>query len=184
MNFLKYLKFVCFYSHRFTSPIKTPSTIYHIQATDTRGHLVEFSKFKGKKILIVNTASLCGFTQQYAQLQAIHEQYHNRGLVIIACPCNDFSSQEPADNTSIQQFCEINFNVQFLILEKMNIIGNEAHPLYQWLTKKSNNGVLNSKVYWNFQKYLVDENGQLTGIVAPWIKPNCRKIRNWLATKN
>jgi glutathione peroxidase len=134
------------------------------------GDEINLGDFKGKKILFVNVASKCGYTGQYKGLQELHE-LHGDDLVIIGVPCNQFGLQEPGDANEIADFCEKNYGVTFLITEKVKVKGSDQHGLYAWLTKKSMNGELDSKVKWNFQKYLVDESGVLKEKFASSVKP-------------
>ena len=156
------------------------SSIHTFTANTITGKPLSFDTFKGKKILIVNTASKCGLTPQYKELQELYLKYKDSGLVIIGFPSNDFAKQEPRSNSDINSFCEINYGVSFLMMEKISVKGNNIHPIYKWLTSKRENGVMNSTVKWNFQKYMVDENGYLVDMVIPWKKPTCRKILKWL----
>ena len=116
---------------------------------------------KGKKVLIVNTASKCGYTPQYADLEKLYEQYGGKDFTIIGFPANNFNNQEPGSNEEIRQFCTRNYGVTFPMMAKISVKGDDMHPLYQWLTSKAKNGVMNSEVKWNFQKYLIDKNGKL-----------------------
>lgn len=136
---------------------------------------INLSDFKGKKILLVNTASECGFTPQYKELQAVHEKYGDE-LVIIGFPCNQFGGQEPGDAEQIASFCEKNFGVTFMLTEKIDVKGANQHPIYAWLTNKSLNGQKNSTVKWNFQKYLIDEQGNLLDVYYSTTKPDSPKI--------
>lgn len=140
--------------------------VYSYKLKDIRGNEIDLSSFKGKKILFVNTASACGLTPQYSQLQELHENFKDK-LVVIGLPCNDFGAQEPGSSDGIVQFCETNFKVSFLLTEKVVIKGDSVSPIYQFLTSKSLNGKLDSEVVWNFQKYLVDENGHLIASFHP-----------------
>jgi len=140
---------------------------------------INFSQYKGKKILFVNVASKCGFTPQYKDLQKLHDEYQDK-LVIIGVPCNQFGKQESGNPEEIQNFCEVNYGVSFLITEKVDVKGNEQHPLYSWLTTKKENGRKNSSVKWNFQKYLVDENGELIDYYYSITKPTSSKITKHL----
>lgn len=158
-----------------------PSSIYQFTATSIDGKTIAFSDFKGKKLLIVNTASECGLTPQFKDLELLYEKYKNKNFLIIGFPSNDFAKQEPRDNTDIQSFCQKNYGVTFLMMEKTSVKGKNKHPIYGWLTSKSKNGVKSSRVKWNFQKYMIDENGHLAGIVSPVKKPDCRKIIKWLS---
>lgn len=155
------------------------TSIYDISINDIAGNAVDFSQLKGKKILFVNVASKCGFTKQYKELQELDDNYKN-SLTIIGCPCNQFGGQEPGDASQIQEFCSLNYGVEFLITEKIKVKGNSKHPLYKWLTSKEQNGKKNSSVKWNFQKYLVDENGNLIDYYYSTTKPTSKKITKHL----
>jgi glutathione peroxidase len=132
---------------------------------------IDFSAFKGKKILFVNTASECGYTPQYEGLQKLHEKYGDK-LVIIGSPSNQFGGQEPGDTSEIREFCTRNYHITFTITEKLDARGANQHPLYAWLTKKSLNGVLDAEVKWNFNKFLVDENGKLLAYFPSKVAPD------------
>lgn len=170
--------------HLFTLPIfikgQATSSIHKFNAKNIEGNEVNFENLRGKKILIVNTASECGLTPQFKDLQNLYDIYKDKGLVIIGFPSNDFAKQDPGTNDEIKTFCKKNYGVSFLMMEKINVKGDSIHPIYKWLTLKSENGVMNSKVKWNFQKYLIDEQGHLVDMVTPWKKPDCRKILKWL----
>ena len=139
-----------------------------------------FASLKGKKVLIVNTASKCGFTPQYEMLQELYDKYGGEKFVILGFPSNDFANQEPGSAEEIQQFCKINYGVTFPIMAKISVKGEEMHPLYHWLTNKSENGFEDSKVRWNFQKYLIDENGKLVKVLASNVNPLSEEIISWL----
>jgi len=150
---------------------QTPKKMFHdISFTSIDGDIVKLSQFKGKKILLVNTASRCGYTPQYKQLQELHEKFGKK-VVVIGFPCNDFGGQEPGDAESIASFCEKNYGVDFLMADKVQIKGNSPHPIYQWLTQKSLNGQADATVRWNFHKFLVDENGNLIGEFPSSVSP-------------
>lgn len=144
--------------------------MYEISINTIEGKKIDLSQFKGKKILIVNTASACGYTPQYKQLQALHEQY-GKQLVIIGTPCNDFGGQESGSEKEIKSFCEKNYGVSFLLTEKVSIKGDKPHALYQWLTQKSMNGKGDYNVRWNFHKFLIDENGNLVQMFPSSVSP-------------
>lgn len=146
-----------------------------IKINSLQGTPLNFSDFKGKKILFVNVASKCGFTPQYKDLQELYDNNKDK-LVVIGVPCNQFGKQESGTSEEIQEFCQINYGVTFPITEKIEVKGENQHPLYQFLTKKENNGVKSSSVKWNFQKYLVDENGQLIDYWFSMTKPQSKKI--------
>jgi glutathione peroxidase len=141
------------------------------------------SSLKGKKVLVVNTASKCGLTPQYEGLEALYKKYSGDKFVIIGFPANNFLSQEPGTNNEIKEFCAKNYGVTFPIMEKISVKGDDIHPLYKWLTEKVNNGVLDETVKWNFQKFMIDENGKLVDVVMPKEKPDCDKIVNWITGK-
>lgn len=154
-------------------------SIYDIAINALDGKPISLKDFKGKKILFVNVASECGFTNQYKELQALSDTYADK-LVIIGSPCNQFGAQEPGDASEIQEFCELNFGVTFLLTEKIAVKGSKQHPLYHWLTSKELNGKKSSSVKWNFQKYLVDDNGNLIDYYFSITKPMSSKITKHL----
>jgi glutathione peroxidase len=147
---------------------------------DLSGNTFDFASLKGKKILIVNTASKCGYTPQYEQLEAIYKKYKNQNFVIIGFPANNFMWQEPGTNAEIATFCRSKYGVSFPMMAKISVKGKDMHPIYQFLTQKKLNGVLDSKVEWNFQKYLINEKGQLEQVYMSGVKPNDEKIINWI----
>lgn len=161
------------------SPQEANQSLYDIEINSLSGDAIDLSEYKGKKILFVNVASKCGFTGQYKDLQALHEKYKEK-LVVIGVPCNQFGGQEPGSASEIQTFCERNYGVEFLITEKIDVKGKNQHPLYAWLTKKSINNKMNSSVKWNFQKYLVDEEGRLIDYFISSTKPMSGKITKYL----
>tara|TARA_R110002126_G_scaffold55819_6_gene149711 strand:+ start:26406 stop:26855 length:450 start_codon:yes stop_codon:yes gene_type:complete len=140
---------------------------------------IQFSDFKSKHILFVNVASKCGFTPQYKDLEELHQQYKNE-LVVIGVPCNQFGKQEPGTSDEIQEFCQVNYGVSFLITEKIDVKGQQQHPLYTWLTSKDLNGKKSSSVKWNFQKYLVSPEGKLIDYYFSITKPTSSKITKHL----
>tara|TARA_B100000795_G_scaffold28904_1_gene19099 strand:- start:6499 stop:7020 length:522 start_codon:yes stop_codon:yes gene_type:complete len=150
-------------------------TIYGVTINTLQGGIINLSLFKGKKILFVNVASKCGFTKQYKDLQKLNDT-NKDSLVIIGVPCNQFGKQEPGDVSEIQSFCELNYGVTFLITEKVDVKGSNQHPLYAWLTCESLNGKRNSNVKWNFQKYIVNEKGELIDHYYSIISPLSKKI--------
>jgi len=150
-------------------------TVYEYPINDIRGNILDLSKFKGKKILLVNTASACGLTPQYEQLEELYKNYKEK-VEVIGLPCNDFGAQEPGTAEEITKFCEVNFGVTFPLTEKVKIIGSNPHPLYEFLTKKELNGYADSEVKWNFQKYLIDENGNLISVVHPQVEPFSEEV--------
>lgn len=148
-----------------------PTTIYHHNATDIQGNLVSLEQYQGKVLLIVNTASACGFTPQYKGLEALYQEYKEAGLVILGFPCNQFGAQEKADEQGIKAFCELNFGVTFPLFSKIEVNGEHAHPLYQQL-KKSAPGILGSQsIKWNFTKFLISQQGEVLTRFSPNTKP-------------
>lgn len=143
------------------------NSIHRFTMDDINGNPVPLSKFEGKVILVVNVASECGLTPQYEQLQALYEQKQGEGLVILGFPANNFGGQEPGSNEQIAQFCKANYGVTFPIFSKISVKGEDIHPLYQFLTQKKLNGVMDSEVTWNFQKYLLDREGKLREVIEP-----------------
>ena len=156
------------------------NNIYQFKAKTIDGDNFDFTSLKGKKIMIVNTASKCGLTSQYKDLQALYEQYKDKGFIIVGFPANDFLSQEPGSDTEIKEFCSLNYGVTFPMMAKISVKGEAMAPIYQWLTKKELNGKEDSKVKWNFQKYLINEQGQLERVIDPKVKPNDPQIIQWI----
>jgi len=158
-------------------------TLYDYKATTLDGAPFDLSSLKGKKVLVVNTASKCGNTPQYATLQKLYDTYKDRNFVIIGFPANNFGAQEPGTNAEIKEFCTKNYGVTFPMMSKISVKGNDIDPLYKWLTSKSLNGVVDAEVTWNFQKFMIDEQGKLVGFVSPKEKPDSEKIINWIEGK-
>lgn len=164
----------------FSSSIKAQTlepnkSLYDVKINDINGKEINLEDYKGKKILFVNVASKCGFTKQYDGLQDLYQKYQD-DLMVIGVPCNQFGGQEPGTSDEIQSFCKLNFGVTFLMTEKVNVKGDTQHPLYQWLTQKDLNGKSNSTVKWNFQKYLIDENGRFIDFFYSMTGPTSTKI--------
>ena len=155
-------------------------SIYDFTIEDIYGEEFSLSEYKGKKILLVNTASKCGLTYQYEQLQELYEQYKDQNFEIIGFPSNDFAMQERGSNDEIASFCQKNYGVTFKMMSKIKVKGNKMHPLYIYLTQKKYNGYKDSKVSWNFQKYLIGEEGKLEKIVSPKTNPKDAKIIDWI----
>ena len=155
--------------------MEATKSIYSSEISSLMGEKIDLDEFKGKKILFVNVASECGFTPQYKGLQELHET-HGDKLVIIGLPCNQFGEQEPGKGKEIKSFCEKNYGVEFLMTEKIDVKGENQHDIYKWLTQKSINGKKDSSVKWNFQKYLVDEDGKLIDVFYSTTKPMSNKI--------
>jgi len=157
------------------APRDMPERIYGFKVKALDGGEIDFSKFKGKKIMIVNTASKCGNTPQYEALERIYEKYKDK-LVIVGFPANNFLSQEPGTNEEIAAFCKKNYGVTFPMAAKISVKGKDMAPIYIWLTDEKYNGVKSSKVKWNFQKYLLDETGKLMDVFDPGMKPDNDEI--------
>ena len=138
---------------------KSNNSIYEISIKSIDGELIELKDYQGKYILFVNVASYCGYTKQYSELQKLEDDYNN--IKVIGLPCNQFLFQEPFSEKKIQKFCSVNYNISFLMTKKIKVKGKGQHEIYKWLTSKDLNGLKNSIVKWNFQKYLVNKNGQL-----------------------
>ena len=155
-------------------------SFHDFSVTDIDGNAFDLSSLKGKKVLVVNTASECGLTPQYAQLQELFEAKGGEGFTIIGFPANNFGGQEPGSDAQIQTFCSKNYGVTFPMMSKISVKGDDIHPLYAWLTSKAENGVEDSKVKWNFHKYLIDENGALVKNVGPTTSPINTAILDWI----
>ena len=155
-------------------------SFYDFTVTTIDGKEFPLSQLKGKKVLVVNTASKCGNTPQYADLEKLYETYGGDKFVIIGFPANNFLSQEPGTNDEIKQFCTENYGVTFPMMSKISVKGKDIAPLYSWLTNKAENGVMDAPVKWNFQKFMIDENGNLAGTVPPSENPMTDKIVNWI----
>jgi glutathione peroxidase len=159
-------------------------TIYDFKVTDIDGHPFDMASLKGKKVLIVNTASKCGFTPQYKQLEAIYRKYGPDKFVIVGFPANNFMHQEPGTNSQIKTFCTEKYDVTFPMMSKISVKGDDMAPIYKWLTEKSQNGVMDAPIKWNFQKFMIDKTGHLAGVAWPQDKPDSPKIVNWIEGKN
>ena len=155
------------------------SSIHQFKINGLREGEIDFSEFAGKKIMIVNTASECGLTPQYAQLQELHEKHFEK-LAIVGFPCNDFGGQEPGSEAEIEKFCVFNYGVTFPLTEKVSVVGDDPHPIYKWLRTESQNGVESSEVAWNFQKYLLNEKGEYVKMVGPQTTPIEEEILDWV----
>lgn len=156
------------------------ASIYQFKVKDINGKTFDFAALKGKKIMVVNTASKCGLTPQYEELEALYTKYKSKNFVIVGFPANDFMSQEPGSDQEIAQFCQLNYGVSFPMMSKISVKGKEMHPVYEFLTQKAKNGKEDSKVEWNFQKYLIDENGHLAKVISPRVLPNDPSIIAWI----
>ncbi|MDO8997782.1 glutathione peroxidase [Sediminibacterium sp.] len=151
------------------------NSIHSFKVKSIEGKTIDFSSFKGKKILVVNTASKCGYTPQYDALQKVYNQYKDK-LVIVGFPANNFGGQEPGSDSEIQDFCKANFGVSFPMASKVSVKGSDMAPIYKWLTSKAENGVLDAEVGWNFGKFLLDENGKLLQYFPSKVKPDSDEI--------
>ncbi len=146
------------------------SDIYQFSIDNAAGQPQPLEAYRGRVLLIVNTASKCGFTPQYQGLQALHDKYSERGLTVLALPCNQFGGQEPGDNAAVQEFCQLNYGLSFPVMAKLEVNGAASHPLYQWL-KGQRGGLLGSNIKWNFTKFLIGRDGQVIDRYAPLTKP-------------
>ena len=155
--------------------VEVPKSIYDFKVTALDGSVIDFSKFRGKKILIVNTASKCGFTPQYEALEKVYEQ-HKDNMVIVGFPANNFMFQEPGSNEKIAEFCKKNYGVTFPMAAKISVKGNDMAPIYHWLTEKQYNGYMDTEIKWNFQKYLINEKGQLVDVFYSKTTPDSPEI--------
>ena len=163
----------------FSSKAQTPKSIHSFKVESLDGKTIDFSKFKGKKILIVNTASECGFTPQYEDLEKLYDTYKNK-LVIIGFPANNFGGQEPGSNQEIATFCKKNYGVSFPMAAKVSVKGSDAAPIFKFLTDKKLNGVKNTTILWNFTKFLLNEKGELVDTFISTTKPTSDSITKYL----
>ncbi|QAR30607.1 glutathione peroxidase [Ornithobacterium rhinotracheale] len=154
--------------------------IYQFTVQDIDGNEFKLSDLRGQKIMIVNTASECGFTPQYADLEELYQKYKQHNFTIIGFPSNDFKGQEPGSNAEIKKFCTSRFNVSFPMMGKINVVGKEQAPLYRFLTQKSENGVMDAPVKWNFQKFLINEDGSVARVYESRVKPTDAEILKWI----
>jgi glutathione peroxidase len=174
------IKLIIFFTLISLIMVSGQNSFHDFVVTDIQGNPFPLSQLKGKKVLIVNTASKCGFTPQYEQLEKLYQEYGKNGFIVIGFPSNNFFRQEPGSNDDILAFCQKNYGVSFPMMSKISVKGQDMHPLYKWLTKKELNGRMNSNVTWNFQKYLIDEEGELIGMVVPKKSPYSPEIVTWL----
>ena len=155
-------------------------SIYQFKVKDINGKTFDFASLKGKKIMIVNTASKCGLTPQYEQLEALYTKYKSKNFVIVGFPANNFAAQEPGTSKEISEFCQKNYGVTFPMMEKVSVKGGDMCAVYQFLTQKSKNGLQDSEVEWNFQKYLINEKGELEKVILPQVLPTDATIVDWI----
>ena len=158
-------------------------SLYEFTVQDIDGKEISLSTLKGKKVLVVNVASNCGYTPQYEALETLYTKYGTSGFTVVAFPANNFRGQEPGTNAEIKSFCTSTYHVTFPMMSKISVKGEDIHPLYTWLTQKDQNGVMDAPVTWNFQKFMIDESGHLIGMVDPSTPPDCDKIVNWITNK-
>jgi glutathione peroxidase len=160
--------------------LSAQKSFYDFTVKDIDGNDFSFAQLKGKKVLVVNTASKCGYTGQYEDLEKLYNEFKNSGFVIVGFPANNFMNQEPGTNAEIAEFCQKNYGVSFPMMSKISVKGKDMSPLYKWLTSKDENGVMNSSVKWNFQKYLIDENGKLVDVAYSKVNPYSSEITDWI----
>ncbi|WP_431241627.1 glutathione peroxidase [Flavobacterium sp. P21] len=155
-------------------------TIYQFKVEDLSGKTFDFASLKGKKVMIVNTASKCGLTPQYKDLEAVYKEYKDKNFVIVGFPANNFAGQEPGTNEEIATFCQLNYGVTFPMMDKVSVKGDDMCEVYKFLTQKSKNGLQDSEVEWNFQKYLINEKGQLVKVIKPKTLVTDAEVINWI----
>ena len=151
---------------------------YALSAKTIDGEDFSFEQLKGKKVLVVNVASKCGLTPQYEELETLYKMYGGNNFIIMGFPANNFMKQEPGTEDEIKTFCESNYGVTFQMMSKISVKGDDMHPVYQWLTQEEKNGVKDSQVKWNFQKYLINEEGKYVEVFSPKTKPLSENIVN------
>ncbi|WP_010522174.1 glutathione peroxidase [Aquimarina agarivorans] len=166
-----------------TAQRSAENSIYQFKVKDLSGSEFDFASLKGKKVMIVNTASKCGLTGQYKQLQQLFDKYADNGFTIVGFPANNFMKQEPGSNKDIAAFCTKNYGVTFPMMGKIDVKGAKQHEVYQFLTKKEKNGYKDNTVKWNFQKYLIDENGYVVHVIPSRTLPNEQFIIDWILKK-
>jgi glutathione peroxidase len=167
-------------SQKTKSNTMTTQNIYQFKVTDLSGKEFDFASLKGKKIMIVNTASKCGLTPQYKDLEAVYKKYKAKNFVIVGFPANNFGKQEPGTDKEIESFCQLNYGVTFPMMSKISVKGSDMHKVYQFLTQKSQNGLQDSEVEWNFQKYLINENGELAKVIKPQTLVTAAEVVSWI----
>ena len=163
-----------------TAALSAQTSFHGFKVTDIDGGEFDMSSLKGKKVLVVNVASKCGLTPQYARLQQLYEKYAGGGFVIIAFPANNFLGQEPGTDAEIKEFCTGNYGVTFPIMSKIDVVGDDQAPIYRWLTEKALNGRQDAPVTWNFQKFMIDESGNWVDFANPLEEPFSDKIVHWI----
>lgn len=173
----------CSNTNKTATTSSTPSeskTIYQFTVKDIEENNFDFNTLKGKKVMIVNTASKCGLTPQYEDLEVLYNKYKDQNFVIVGFPANNFMGQEPGSNEDIAAFCQKNYGVSFPMMSKISVKGKDMHPVYQYLTSKEQNGLEDNSVKWNFQKYLLNEEGKLEKVISPSTKPLDEEIMSWI----
>lgn len=171
---------ICMVLLSVTSVNAQNKSFYDFNVKTINGQNLNLSSFKGMKVLIVNVASKCGNTPQYEKLQMLFDKYGKNNFVVIGFPANNFMGQEPGTNEEIQQFCTLNYHVTFPMMAKISVKGKDIDPLYKWLTEKTENGKQDAEVTWNFQKFMIDKNGNWVGVIPPNESPMCDKIIEWI----
>jgi glutathione peroxidase len=167
----------------FSGTLMAQQNLYSFTVKDIDGKPYSLRQLKGKKVMIVNVASRCGFTPQYEALEKLYKKYQNKNFVIIGFPANNFKNQEPGTNQEIKKFCTLHYGVTFPMMAKISVRGDNMAPLYHWLTEKKLNGKFNSKVKWNFQKYLINSRGEIEAVINPQVKPDAPHIIRWIESK-
>ncbi|MHC5201808.1 glutathione peroxidase [Myroides sp. LJL119] len=162
---------------------KNQGTIYQFKVEDIQGNTFDFAQLKGKKILIVNTASECGLTPQFEQLESLYKEFGPDNFVIVGFPANNFAGQEPGNNQEIAAFCQANYGVSFPMMSKISVKGDDMADIYAFLTQKDQNNLQDSQVEWNFQKYLIDQDGHLQKVISPRTLPTDPEIKDWIKAK-
>ena len=177
---MKKILFVALALLTFSFVSSTKESIHQFTVKDIDGDNFAFSSLKGKKVMVVNTASKCGLTPQYEKLEALYQKYKDQGFVIVGFPANNFMSQEPGTDAEIKSFCLKNYGVSFPMMSKISVKGKDMSNVYHFLTEKGRNGLEDSSVKWNFQKYLIDEAGYLVKVISPKTQPNDPEIISWI----
>ncbi len=177
-SFLTVMLFASACNRKMTTQ-QDPKSIYQFKVPSIEGGTIDFASFKGKKILVVNTASKCGYTPQFDGLEKLYKANKDK-LVVVGFPANDFGKQEPGTNEEIQEFCKLRYGVTFPLASKIDVVGNNTHPVYKWLTHKEANGVLDATIKWNFNKFLLDENGRLLEYYPSKVLPEGEEIAKYL----
>lgn len=174
------LMLLCFVAITATAVAQSATSFYDYKMTDINGNTFDMSELKGKKVLLVNTATQCGYTPQFSDMEKLYKEYKDKNFVVVAIPSDDFGDKEPGSNAEIKNYVEKNYGVTFPMMAKTSVKGENEAPLYKWLTEKDLNGVMDTKVAWNYQKYMIDENGKLVGVIDPKESPSSDKVVEWL----